>query len=625
MKACHPILCGLLLAGLGGCQGTDCGLELRDLLKVGTEFAIGGDLDAKAAEALTRPSSPPPPLLPPTLGEPVQLAACRAGEQPTPQKDPQQKLKIPSGLPGGIPEPIRTPQTKTEVNKLYRPAPELENELVLAPGPEGRPLTLADLQQLAVRYSPAIRAAEASVVAAQGAMRQSLAYPNPAFFFENDTNATGTAGYPGFGIDQVIKTSNKLELQGAAAKMDLFNAQLALRRARFDVAYQVRTNYFNVLVAQENVKVSRAFALFTEEIYVMQVKLLQGNQAAAYTPLQLRPLALQARFNLTQATNQFYASWRQLTSSLGLPEMPPTEVTGRVDLPVPLFDFEAVRQRVLSQHTDVLTAKNNIYKARFNLRLAQVQPVPDVDLHLLVQKDYTTPPFYTVLSVTATIPVPVWDLNRGGIQQAQGNLTQAMHNLPVAQNALNNSLADAYNRYVTNRKQVAITLEQVVDQLRVYQALYNHYRGGGKDVAFADLVTAQQALAGYVSSYVAALGLQWTAVADVANLMQTDDLFKGTHGRDNPDVPPLEQLEATLRCLPLAAATEQPTVPTAGATLSGTVLAPGLSPHSPAPIAGIGPVGIAPPTLAPAVLAAPQALPVSGEPVQIKSGNQGTP
>ncbi len=381
-----------------------------------------------------------------------------------------------------------------------------------------------------------------------------MAYPNPTFSFENDTPQTGTAGYVGFGIDQLIKTGNKLELAGAAAAMDLFNAQLALRKARFDLAYQVRTGYFGVLVAQENVRLSRAFVEFTDRLYEKQVTLLLSGQAALHEPLQLRPFVGQARYNLVQAIEQYHASWRQLTAAIGLADMPPTEVAGRADLPAPEFDHKAVEDRVTNQHTDVLTAKNNIHKAEFNLQLAKVQPIPDVDIHVLVQKDYTTPPFRTGPSVTVGVPIPVWDQNRGAILQAQGQLSQTIHNLPAVQNTLRTTLADAYSRYVTFRAQVVITRQQILDQLRVYQLLYNRFYGGAAKEAtsFNDLVVAEQALVGYVTAYVGALGPQWTAITDVANLMQTEDLFKGTHGPDNPDVPLVDQVEGLLHCLPSA-------------------------------------------------------------------------
>jgi outer membrane protein, heavy metal efflux system len=549
----------VMLACANGCQE-----PLRDSVMNGLETKYQGlavantQMDLATVPVTRARSSENRTSIAGTEPNPIQLVSdVQSGD-----KQPKGKftLTIPPELPGSDDPGFKLPKDKAERDKYfgqaYPPLPPLADDLILAPGPEGRPLTLADLQRLATQYSPAIRAAEAAVVAARGALRQSLAYPNPTFAFEQDTIQTGPAGYPGFSLEQVIKTGNKLELQGAAASMDLVNAQLALRRSRTDVAYQVRSAFYALLVAQENVVLSRAFARLTDEIYAAQVSLLKGNEAAAYEPMQLRPLALQARFNLLQAINQFHASWRQLAANLGLPDMPPSEVVGRVDLPVPEFDFNKVTDYIMNRHTDVLTAENNIHKADFQLRLAKIQVVPDVDVRALLQKDYTTPPNYASLSVQASVVLPIWDRNRGNIQQAEGQLLQARHNLSVARNTLVISLADAYNRYLTSKKQVEITLQQTKDQVRVYKAIYNRFRGGDVGVGFGDVVTAQQTLAGYLTSYISALGLQWTAVIDVANLLQTDDLLKGTHGRDDPDVPPQDELEAMFRCLPVALANQ---------------------------------------------------------------------
>ena len=545
MKVGRHCLWVLLLAELAGCQNPMQSAAFKNLQAETGDLAAAIEKDQSA----DLPASPGSSLASNDQGA-VQTAYCQPGKE-TPKKVPPVILTIPPELLfGSKADPFKVPKDKAEfekyVKKIYPPLPPLEPDLVLAPGPEGGPMSLADLQRLATQYNHSIRAAEQVVGAARGSLRQSMAYPNPTFAYEGDTVGTLQAGYQGFYMDQLIKTGNKLQLQGAAATMDLLNAQLALRRARLDVAYQVRTNYFAVLVALENVKRSRAFARFTDEIYTTQVKKMKGNVAAFYEPMQLRPLARQARYNLFQASKQFEASWRQLAVSLGLPDMPPSEVVGRVDMPTPVYDYQDVLQRIITQHTDVLTAQNNIHKNEYLLKLARVTPIPDVGIHLLVQKDFTTPPFLIAPSLGVSVALPVWDRNLGGIQQAEGLLQQAIHNLPVAQNNLTNSLADAFNRYLTYKRQVEISLAQVIDQVRVYGRVYARHQAEPDQVTFGDIVTAQQTLGTYLTGYISALGLQWTAVVDVANLLQTDDLFKGTSGKQDPDVPGLEEIEGMM-------------------------------------------------------------------------------
>jgi cobalt-zinc-cadmium efflux system outer membrane protein len=497
---------------------------------------------------------PPPAFHPPaerspavvtaaTEPAPVRLVAAAQADQPRPTLKP---LSIPEELPGATAPPINLPEDKAKrsrlIKELFPPIPVLPPEPPPAPGPEGHPLSLAELQRLAEEYSPAVKSAFAAVQAARGAAFQAGQYPNPSVAYEHDTAETGPAGYPGFSIDQIIKTGGKLTVAQAAATMDVLNAETALRRARSDLRTAVRGNYFAVLVALENIRVSDALFRFSEYLYRLQIDILDKGFAAGYEPMQLRPLVLQAQLNLIQARNQFHASWRQLAANLGLPDMPPTELEGRIDLPVPVFDYNAVLDR-LRNHTDVLTAEVAIQKAKYTLKQQKLVPLPDLDLHLLVQKDYTTPPNQVVHSVTLTAPLPLWDQNRGGIRQAEWQLAQAALGPEQARNTLIVTLADAFNRYQTTRRAVEIAGQQIRDQVRVYRGIYERRHKAPTEVGFGDLVTAQQTLAGYVTSYVTALGQQWQAVVDVANFLQTEDLFQATeHQQGVEPLPDLRHL-----------------------------------------------------------------------------------
>jgi cobalt-zinc-cadmium efflux system outer membrane protein len=533
---------------------TGCGLLMGQVDREVSELATRVDqveihpaYDAAPAAVAPEVKTPPPQPKPPPTPEKVPPKPADQDALRQPEKKPPARLVIPPGLPGTDAPPItRFPeepaQKKRYLQELFPPLPPAPQLRPTAPGPEGRPMSLADLQRLAALYSPAIRSAEAAVEAAKGAVKQAGAHPNPTVFFEQDTVGTGPGGYEGLGFNQVVKTANKLKLQQAAAMMDLLNAKLALKRAYSDLAYQVRTNYFAVLVASEGVKINEALYQFTNEIYRVQVELVEGTIAAPYEPLLLRPLALQARLNLVQAQNQYLASWKQLAATLGLRDMPPTELAGRVDMPIPVFEYNEVLARVLAGHTDVLAASNSIQKARFTLGLAKVIPVPDVTLNVLVQKDYTAAPNVYVHSLQFGLPVPIFDQNQGNIKQAEGLLAQALAGPELARNTLTSSLADAYNRYVTSRENVDISMQQIRDQVRAYRNLYARRQSDPNAVSFGDVVTAQQTLAGYIAGYVTALGLQWTAVNDVANLLQTDDLFQAGQRQEMDPVPDLRRL-----------------------------------------------------------------------------------
>ncbi len=61
-------------------------------------------------------------------------------------------------------------------------------------------------------------------------------------------------------------------------------------------------------------------------------------------------------------------------------------------------------------------------------------------------------------------------------------------------------------------------------------------------VAFADVVTAQQALTSSVTAYLTLLGQLWTSVVSVADALQTDDLFQLAEPQALPPIPDLDHL-----------------------------------------------------------------------------------
>ncbi|HEV3204113.1 MAG TPA: TolC family protein, partial [Gemmataceae bacterium] len=330
----------------------------------------------------------------------IQTAAWMQVEKEQPKvTDIKSRLKIPPEIPGSEAPLIKLPQDPMEKQKAIKELypdklPPLPSEPVPQPGPDGKPYTLATLQQIAAGNSPQLRQAAADVEAARGNLIQARAYPNPTVGYEVDPSNDGSApGVQGIFIDQPIKTGGKLKLQAAAAQKDLENAELALKRARSDLATQVRNAFFALVVAKETVRVNRALARFTDEVYRIQADLLASGFAAPYEPAALRSQAFTARLSLKQSIDNYIYSWEKLVATLGLKKLPLTEVAGRVDRLFPIYDYDKVLAHILSRHTDVLTARNTLDKARYNLKLAQTIPAfPDLDLRVAFLKEFVLPP-----------------------------------------------------------------------------------------------------------------------------------------------------------------------------------------------------------------------------------------
>jgi outer membrane protein, heavy metal efflux system len=445
-------------------------------------------------------------------------------------------LKFPDTLPGAnAPEttmpPANTPRAEIEaaIKKQFPPLPATAKLPEARPGPDRTALTLADLQQIAFRTSPLIRQANMQVEAARGIALQAGLYPNPTIGYEaSDVGEGGTNGKQGGFIEQTIKTNGKLTLARDAARTDVLIAEQRLRQAEADLQAQVRAGYFAVLSARTQYETIKALAQSTDELYNVLLLQMQAGEVAAYEPMQIRVLALLARGQLVQAYNRYVTAWKQLTATLGAPGMPLTAVAGRIDVPVPRFEYQRVLDYVLNQHSEIATARLGVNRARLLARLAEAQIYPDVTFHVAVLKDYEVAPFGAIANASVGVPIPLWDRNQGNIQHARAMLRFALEENDRVRNELAARTADAFERYENNRALLELYKKQILpNQVQAFRAaVARHAAVGDKGVSYNDLVTAEQSLANLINSYLAALGDQWTSVVDIGHLLQTRDLFQ---------------------------------------------------------------------------------------------------
>jgi cobalt-zinc-cadmium efflux system outer membrane protein len=517
------------------------------LLSAGCLWPVGERVDEAVSGLAAHPFDVDPALPPEPPAE--KSAEPRDKEQEPGKEKKKLELDIPPQIPGSEAKRIELPEDRAAwpaaIARLYPALPPLPEEPKPLPGPHGEAYTLAQLQHLAALNSPTLRQAASDVEAALGNVIQARAYPNPTMgYLVQPSNNNDTASVLGLSIDQVIKTGGKLKLAAAAAEMDLKNAELALKRARSDLATAVRNAYFALLVARETMTVNRALARFTDEIYRLQAELLAGGLFfAPYEPAALRAQAYTARLAYQQAIQGYIYAWKQLVATLNVRQLPLTEVAGRIDRLIPDYDYDAVLAHALRQHTDVLTARNGVEKARYNLKLAQVTPLPDVEVNVGVLKDLADAPFGTFHTATVSGSIPIWDQNKGAIIAAQGALARASEEPHRVEMTITNNLATVYNNYKANLAALEYYRRNILpDQVRFYRGVYARRRID-QTAAFSDLIAAQQGLATAVTTYLANLGSLWTAVVGVADFLQTDDLFQvGGQVRELPELPDLEHL-----------------------------------------------------------------------------------
>jgi cobalt-zinc-cadmium efflux system outer membrane protein len=549
----------------------------------------------------------------PKLDLVVVRATAKVGARqgPPSQDSIQQKLELqlPKDMPGSEAPRIEIPEepaaAERELDRLYPDLPPLPAEPKVLPGPDGKPYTLADFQRLAAAHSPTLRQAASDVEAAKGNLIQARTYPNPiATYLVDPSNNNSTAGVQGGALEQIIITGGKMKLSVAGAQKQLDNAILALKRARNDLSTNVRNAYFTVLVDVETLIVTRAQARLADDIFRLQVGLQKGTQAAAYEPTALRAQAFANRLAYRTAITSYIYDWKALVATTGMQHLPLSEIAGRVDRLIPYYDYDEILAHVVQYHTDMLSARNRVKIAEYNLKIAQVTPVfPNLDVRWSLEKDFALGPFGTYQTLALAIPLPIWDQNKGNIIAAQAALVRATEESHRVQVTLTANLAQAYEGYRNNLYAIDYYRRHILpDLVRYYRGVFER-RQIDPSSSFGDLVFAQQNLSTNVTAYIGVLGSLWSSVVSVADLLQTDDLFQLSRPHELPEVPDLSRLPACWECE------------------HGSVAAPPSDVSDPAVPGPPGPQPLgAPPNAIPTPPAAPPAAETSSVPPQGQEG-----
>ena len=377
--------------------------------------------------------------------------------------------------------------------------------------------------------------------AAYGNFIQAGLYPNPTVGYQVDQiqalKPNPDAGQQGVFINYLVKTAGKVTLSQLVSGFDYLNAQVALRRAEIDLAAQVRTQYFAVLMARKGAKVARSLIELADEVYRIQLRQLAAGEAAGYEPLQLFAQAAQGRNALASAEASSSGAWRQLAATLGQPGMPPAPLAGRADALPPDYELDALRARMLDRHTDLATARNTLAQAETNLALQVRIPHPDLQTNSYYQYDTAVKTFQ--FGVQLGVSLPIADRNQGAIHAAKATIVRAREALLVTENELQGRLAEAFARYGSNKTVASTYRDQVLPNLvRAYRGIIRRYQAEPEKAGFNDIVVAQQSLATALQSYLSALDAQWKAVTDLAQLSQLDEVYPASLSSSPPPSPP---------------------------------------------------------------------------------------
>lgn len=383
-------------------------------------------------------------------------------------------------------------------------------------------LSLADLEGMALGRNPALAEARSQVAVAQGRWLQVGLPPNPQLgYLGTEIGNDGRAGQQGMFVEQQVITGGKLQLNRQVAQAEVVGRSQTLNAQQLRVITDVRQRFYDVQVADRTRQfTSRLLTVENDAVSTIQA-LLDAQETNRVTLLQAQVEAERAQITHTNAENRYQAAWRSLAAVVGEPALGPQPLQGDPEQLPPWISWEESLTTILMSSPQLAAAQARVEQARWAIRRARAEPVPDLFLQGAAQYDSATED--AMAGAQIGLPIPIINRNQGGISAAVAELSAAQAAVARLELALQQRLAVVYERYANAAQQVQRYQETMLPRADdSLELIRTGYRAGEFD--YLTLLTAQRTFAQVNLSYLESLRELRNAAAEIEGLLLTDAL-----------------------------------------------------------------------------------------------------
>lgn len=287
---------------------------------------------------------------------------------------------------------------------------------------------LKDFESLAQQHNPTLAMAEARLQAAKGNVIQSRAWPNPNIGYLGDEigdeDAAGLQGMT-FGIPVPNPWQRQANIE--AAEWQLRQELYFYEHQRLRILGELKARYAAAYVAEKRVEVANQIFATVSKIVELVRERYEKGEVAIGELLQSQTSLELARINLESERAKAEAAWQALLLAAGVEDLPRRPLLLEEPLDPDLPDWEKTWGMILAQNPELLAAKAQVQAAKAGARAARRGRIPQVDVETVAK--HHNPSGFNSITVGVSIPVPVFDRNRGNILAAEAAVREAEANV----------------------------------------------------------------------------------------------------------------------------------------------------------------------------------------------------
>lgn len=365
--------------------------------------------------------------------------------------------------------------------------------------------------------APRLAEARANVARAEGLARQAGARPNPTLEIEVE-NFSGSGPFRGTSlsestarIGQTLELGGKRSARVAAGRAEIEAARAQARRAEAEYAFDLAAAYAEAEASDRRLQLARETLTLAEEDARIASALVDAGREAELRRLQAQAAVQAARATVEEAQAARATAFGTLTALAGAPA-PITSISASLlDSAAPIFP---AANPAATATIAYLAAQSEREAAARRLTTERRRAVPDVTVSVGVRRFEEDDA--TAMVAGVSVPLPLFDRNRGNIAAARAEASAADARLNAARLDAEAAVRTSAARRAAAESRLGAARQGETTAQEAYRLARLGYEAGR--LPLAELVAARRALAEAREQTIAAAVERISAQAAMARL-----------------------------------------------------------------------------------------------------------
>lgn len=380
-------------------------------------------------------------------------------------------------------------------------------------------LALRQALALTLARSPELAAFSQEVRANEAAMLQAEVLPNPVLELGAENLANNRLREEGdrtlsLGFGQLIELGGKRAARVRLAESARDVASREYEAKRLEILSATSQRFVDVLAAQQGVALSAESLQLAAQVADAVGKRVQAGKVSPVEETKAQLALAAARVESAQARRQLAAARQRLSAMWGVVAPRFSQIAGDLETIPALPPYEQLVERARG-NPELARWDAEAARRRAGIDAERAKAVGDITVSAGVRRFSQFDDHALVLGLS--IPLPVFDQNRGGILEANRRLDKAMDEQRAAQSRLSAELAGIYQRLGAIASEIEALRNSILPGARsAFEAATKGYQLGRFGIL--DVLDAQRTLFQARAQYVRALSEYHRGAAELERL-----------------------------------------------------------------------------------------------------------